>query len=794
MAEETEKPELPIDDPVPAPPKPPRKLRKRKFTFDKDEVALYIGEIVPRDIGDRSMRTSRRIARHIKLMGWNGPQDYPWADASQVWLGIMLIANLKTRGTLENSLKAIRPIMEAHAKQRRNAGREDSIDKLLDYEFFVENQGNSIIDNFVGNFVSDEAVYGFVQWVKETQTYHDVRILPGLIPEVDHIPQYLQGIKTMFGEQCNAVMKKPDDGYEWEVDFTDEEQQPKKAKVCFYDSDDGKVEAHIVVDMTTHNGPCVRIPDFEDVIYPARSANLQPPTSANPEGAPYVGLLTRVNLNTIRARMNDKTYDQMSEDDFDKVKADGAPVMTGDDSEREKEQKDRMEGVQITLKDGREERQQVIWFGRMDVDGDGLEEDVIVWEFLKSKVIAKVALLTEIYPGVPIRRPFAHESFIPIPNRVCGISQDELLESLQDAMQKAIDQHMNWGEITNTPMFFYRASSGMKNEPIYLEPGMGYPLDDPGNDVFFPTWPTKDSAFAINTITLLQQFVQDVRGFSDVTTSGRIPAGKASAMRTASTVQSLFAAADLRSEQVLRRVFTAFAAIFSIMHGLNKRFLPDKKEIRVVGMSEGGEDAYMSINREDLQSDVDFEFKATLINTNKQALSAALSEIIAMALTPLAFQAGLIDLDSMYTLLRDKTKALDLDPDKYWKRPPEAISGPPLLAEEVLSTIVAGEIPHGKPLEAHMEHLQKLMELSKAYLTMFSPDQLSMLDAWINTVKMQMIKQQQLLAVMGGMQGDAGGNQPPGGQGVPGEVGVGANPAVRGPELLDESVSGEVPQ
>ena len=62
-------------------------------------------------------------------------------------------------------------------------------------------------------------------------------------------------------------------------------------------------------------------------------------------------------------------------------------------------------------------------------------------------------------------------------------------------------------------------------------------------------------------------------------------------MRTASTVQNLLAQGDLRSEQVLRRAFEFWADVFELMHRLNRRFLPEDKEIRIAGSGEQGEDA-----------------------------------------------------------------------------------------------------------------------------------------------------------------------------------------------------------
>jgi hypothetical protein len=784
MPEIETKPTLKLDSVAPETPGA-RPYRKRKFAFDKNEVVRYILDGVESDMAERDDRIQRRMARRAKMMGWQSPKGFPWKNCSQVFLPIIQIANLKTRGTLENAIKSIRPILSAKARQKRNAPKEDAINNVLDYQFFGENPGEDLVDSFVANFVEDEAAYLYAQWVKETQSYHDVRLLPGLVAEQEPLPQLLQLLPQLNPGHLTERMLD-EEGWEWEVTYEDDQKQLKTAKVCFYETDDGMIEAHIVVDMTTHNGPTVSVEDFEDIIYPARSANLQPPTPSNPRGAAYVARLCSLSLDTIRRRKEDHTYDQITDEDWDRIAAGHSPIGAGKQDEEPKQQKDEMEGTQTSFGQKRDDRGQVVWFGRLDVNGDGLEEDVIAWVLREEKVLCKIALLTEIYPGIPIRRPFTAKAFIPITNRVAGISQSELLESLQDVMQSLMDQHVDWGTLTNTPMFFYRAASGLKSEPIHIEPGMGYPLDDPGRDVAFPTWPTKDSSFAINSITLLQQFVERISMVSDVNL-GRVPVGRASALRNTGSILSLIGQGDMRSEQVLRRLFSGLSDIFGIMHRLNRRFLPEHKEVRVVGAAAQGTDAYLQINRQDMEADIDFDFKATLLNTNKEALSQALNQTVSMMIQPLLMQAGIVSVEEMYNAFHDFAKSMDLDPDRYFKKPPEAMQGPKLLAEEVISAVAASQPFDGQPEEDPMLHLQKLQLFLQSPLSgMLNKTQMMLLQQWMLKVQMAAMQQQALLQSMQQFQSpDGSGTAQSKGAAEP--TGPGANPLIAGGEMIDET-------
>ncbi len=782
----------------------PKPRRKRSYKIEKDEIAKFVLDGLQRDLDDRAGLIVKRMDRRAKLQGWLPQKDWPFPNCANFWVPIMLIADLKTRGTLENAIKSVRPMLQSMARQGRNAGKEENIDKLLDFQFFVENGGEKAIDDLVTNFVQDEAVFGYVQWVKETQTFHDTRILPGIPPEQDVTTALLENLKIIFPTMQTQVMTD-NDGWDWEVTYTDENTQDlRSAGVNYYELDDGKLQACIVTQATTHDGPVVQILDFEDVVFPVRCANLQPITESNPGGAPYVNTLFSVSLDTIRRRMDDGTYDQLTEEDWDDIKAGRSGAGSDLDTERPKEQKDQQEGTQVSLASLREDRLGVKHFGRFDVDGDGLDEDCIVWVLRETKKILKVSLLTEHYPGLPIRRPLVHDSFIPTPGRVYGRSQDELLESLQDCTQTLMDQHIDWGTLTNTPFFFYRAASGLKAEPIYLEPGQGIPLDNPTGDVNFPQFAQKDSGFALNTIAVLQQFVERLQMFSDVS-FGRVPTGKASALRTLGTTMSLLAQGDARAEQVLRRIFGFLSGMYMLMHRQNVRFLPNEKEIRVIGMAEEGQDAYMTVKPEEINGEVDFSFKATLINTNKEVVGAALKEFAAIAISPLAIQAGIVTQEEIYNMLRDIAKSADLTDREYVKKPLSLMQGPKLLWTDVVGILVAHEIPKGQPMEPPEIHLMKLQEFMQTpefgFLT--TPEQIQNLRMWMEKIQMYIMQQQMMMAAMGGGGGQPGqpGQEQGGGGpgGAPTTFGQGTGTADNAPvgqnEMIDESANpGGLPQ
>ena len=788
MADEIQENKKPIGDetPVPEPPKASPQRRKRSFKIDKEAVGKYVVDCLERDINEGQDRMKRRLDRYAKLRGYLDQKTWPYPNSANFWLPVMLIYSLKTRGTLENAGKSIRPIMNAKALQRRNVPKQDRIDKLLDYQFFVENDGERKLDAFICNYVDDEAAFGFVHYVRRDEGYRDIRVLPPLDETIDPMAHLATQLPVIFPnmDTKQGTIMLDEKGWKWQIEFLDDSEERRTAVVDFYDRDDGKLEAHVAYKARVFDGPVFEILDFEDIVIPVRTGNLQPPRPENPYGAPYVNRICKVSIDSIARGMEDGTYDLLTEADFDKIKRGKSPLGSGNLEEESKEQKDTLEGSATSFgAHSYDDRQVIEHYGSLDADGDGFEEDVIIWVERKTKTTMKVAFLTEMYPGLPILRPFVSESFIPVPNRVYGMSLGEILESLQDAMKMLLDQNIDWGTITNIPFFFYRAASGMKPEVIRLEPGEGYPLDDP-KDVVFPQFAQRGESYTINTMTLLQQFVERLSIISDVQ-FGRVPTGKASALRTMGTTLSLVAQGDARSEQVLRRLFKGFAGMYNIAHRLNQRYLPEQKEVRAIGVSEQGEDPYTDIKREEIQAPVDFEFRATMLNTNKQILSQAINEAIALTIAPLAIQAGVVSEQEIYKLYRDKYKSVDLDPDKYLVRPPNY--GPKILWEEALSAIIAGEPPIGSPLEPVDEHLQKIMLYEKSdMLGLLTAEKIPLYQAWKQKVQGIAMKRQMLMAAAAQMSG-AGGM----GGGVPTTMDAGAaqeNPPVNSGEMIDETI------
>ncbi len=793
------------------PPPPPRRARKtasvRLSTEDKTDIVDHVLKTLQEDITDRSDWMEMRIQRYGKYRGWLEEDAGPWPDAMNPHIPIILWNCLRLQAQLHNAVLSTRPVMGAQAWRKHDVGKQETVDQLLDWQVFIEADGAKKLDAFVQGFVEDGNTVAHIPWVKETRTVHDVRVFPPAdkgfpdagIPPGEETAYIAACLRTIF--PAGTVESVAKASLIFRVKDTDPETRlPYTAKVVVTDREDGAIEIHIERKATVYDGPIINVEDLEDVVVPWRAANLQPPGPSNPRGARHVRRLVPVRLDGIKRHVTDGTYDLITLTDVETLKGTGTP---NTDTDAPKQQKDEIEGVTKVL--GTEDNPFTIIesYDRWDVNGDGLEEDVIFWILKESRLLCRVRYLTEIYPPAPgnmPRRPFAETCMIPVKNRWYGMGMIELLEHLSDLFNGVFRMNLQWGQIGNSPYGFYDPASGLKPDIIRLWPGELYPVPSPKENIYFPQMPSQDQSWAFNMGTVIMQMVERLSMQSEVQ-YGRVPQGKATALRTMGTTAALMGQADIRADQILLRLFEGVAEIYMQIHSLNQRYLPSEKQYRVVGMpASEGDDAYKTVSGpHQIAGRYDFHWKATLMNADKNQLPQLLLEIASVLISPLSLQMGWVDTEKGYALLREYIKSRHQDPDKFIVRPQGFLEQPGILAEEAINMILDHQKPQGKPLEGAQSHLQKLIEFSQS-------DNFGHLDAvgvnlfrqYLLSVKELMAQEQQKQQMMQAMQQFQmtvqqqlqGGGAPGQFMGTAAPPGLAGNPPVEAREHLSEDLIG----
>lgn len=748
-----------------------------------------------------------RLQRYAKLRMWTEGKDWPWPDSSDIGLPDIMEKSLRVQDTLHNAVMSARPPIGASAIQKQNQEKEDVIDDLIDYQVFVEQDGERIIGDLADAFVNDGHYVAFIPWVKEMREASEALIFDQIPSDSDPVSYFQAILARQFG---GAAFEPADrsDGWDWKVQVSIDDTSGLSAetagvdgrlRVSFYTDADGQVEMITKRSVEVYNGPRIIVKSYEDVLTPPRAANLQIPGPSNPGGATHVLLIDRPTVDEITRLVKSGYYDLVNKKDIEQLEN-----ITRDTGGQELEkQKDVFDGKQgepsVTETEAKSHKTitRLMCFDMFDVDGDSIDEDVIWWILLEPKLLVRAKLLSEVHPALPPRRPFAEAQFLPIRDRRTGISMPELIEGLHDVMKETVDQTVDNGTITNVPFFFYRAAGGIQPETIRLSPGEGYPLMDPNRDVNFPRIQNNSVAFGLNMFSLIQQQEERLTMVGDFQL-GRVPAGRASALRTASGMALLAGQGEARPERILRRFFLGLVDIWRHIHEMNQYFLPARKRYRIVGFRKQGEDPYREIATKDaIAGRFDFDFKANVLNTSKGLLQQALAAFGQVYVTELAVQLGIADADGIFRWMRDLGRSWGLDPDQWMKPPSEEARQPRIFAEDAISAILGGTIPTGVAAEAGgaAEHAQKLQEFVAAdEFGLFNERQLEVFQAYLAKVMEAAAEQQrqaQLLeaARTFGQATDqqAGPGRPPEGIEMP-EAGA---PPISGPgEIIDETLPG----
>jgi hypothetical protein len=764
-----------------------RRERRLSRKIDKDEIIRRVLDFAKLDETARAEETDRRLQRYAKFRQWTeGSRGYPWDDSSDVALPDMATDVLAMEDTLHNAVMSNRPFANAQALQGANPKKEKLVDELLDTQIFIEQDGETAIGEMASCFVMDGNFVAYIPWVREDRKMSIYQTFgkfgDGEIP----LQKFRQIVTQEFPANRYDVVQKEEQGWDWEVtDRENPDEGTNTSTVKFYTAKDGEIE------MTGHkwtriyDGPKIIVKDYEDVLTPPDAANLQIPGPKNPGGATHVILVDHPPIDEIQRLKKSGFYDLLTKEDLDKI-------TNASDSRAEKPEKDQKAVIAGKVEqrdpddDSHKTLTRYLCFDLYDIDGDGINTDMMWWVLKEPAVLLKAKSMTEMYPADPPRRPLAEACFIPVKGRREGIGLLELTESMCDFKKQIFDQMVDAGNLGNLPFWFYRPTSNIKPEVMKMAPGDGYPLQSPKDDVFFPNIGAGQAqSFGINMLTLADQRQEKVTSRSDLTL-GRIPVGRSAALRTSENMASMQQAGEARPQRILRRFLMGLMETCKQFHELNQAFLPEKKKFRIVGICPPEDDPYREvIVAEDLKGRFQFDFSVNIMNASKIAVQQAMERIMGVYISELPITLGITTPDGVYRMLSDWGKAHGQVPERYISPPsPEALLAP-IFAVEALQKILTGEMPEGFPIEGAQKHLETLAlfrDTENLFALLDHPDKVALFRTYYGKV-LARAKMEQAARAAGPM-----GAAPGGPQGAGGPTPNMGPPQVQENELIDETM------
>ncbi len=772
-------------------PRVSRRRRRKSVRIDSAaQIANRVVGFFDKDCEDADGDIGDRLQRYAKLRMWrDGPKDWPWPDASDAAVPDMAEQSYRTQDTLHNAVMSQRPVVQAVAVTDKDDKRGEKVDTLLDFQLFNEQAGETIIGDLIQDFVNDGVCTAFVPWVRETRDVQEIKIFEPIPVNVNPIEYFESILRLEFPESFPTPMKGG-----W--DFKTFDADDNEIDAHFYTMADDRIELAFDKTVVIYDGPKIIAKAYQDVITPARVANLLTPGPSNPGGAPHVILRDYPTIDEIKRQVEDGFYDlpgggNLSKKDFfDQLDTMSTTDKTDDDVE---EQKDafggREESAPIREAQNQGTLTRLTCFDLFDVNKKGRDEDVIWWVLLETKTLLRARRLTEMYPALPPRRPFAEANYLPIAGRRAGLGLLELVEGLHDLKKQIFDQSIDGGTIANVPFGFYRPQGAMKPEILRMIPGEMYPLGDPQKDQSFPNIGNPNQAFGLNLMTLLNQFEERLTMQGDIQ-FGRVPPGRSSALRTVGGISLLSGQGEARPERVMRRLFIGLTQMFEMMHRLNTVFLPPEKQVRLLGPLRSGKSPFITIgSREEITGNMRFKFDANILNTSKQAQQGSLQEFGAAAFTELGFQTGIATPSGFFAWLLDYGDTLGLDAEKYIEPTNPDDRRRKILAEEAIHDIVSGMPPDGVPLEPAIEHMQKLIEFANSdNLGFLDGEHVELFQVYLQTIRERIDQEAQQASLQSSAPPFGAGGQDAGGRPPENAPDTGGNPQVQGGELLDETL------
>ena len=748
------------------------KKRRSIKTENKDDFIKVVTERYQDDLEDRGDWHEARLQRYAKLRGWMEHKSYPWPNASNQHVPMLMIHSQRTQDTLHNAVLGARPIMSAIAMNAADQAKGEKIDQLQDYQLFVEQDGEGKLSDLIQSFVEDGKFVAFIPWIRDTQEIFDVSPLPPIPDGVDPESMHLEYLQRKFPE--SAYIESVGDGV-FKARWKDEYGKLKRGRASFFVDEKERPFVECSMEKTMFDGPCIIPKDLEDVVVPARAANMQPPGPSNPTGADHVILVDYPNYDEINRHIKSGYYDVVTDDEARQLKERALGTQGGEqfsqsaanDPNDHKVQRDALAGQTFgNAETTSKVFTRLTYFGRFDLDDDGIEEEVVARILLEPKVLCRLRHLQEEFPTPTPRRPFAEASFMSVSGQFYGIGLIELLEHNYDFTKIILDQMVDKHTLANTPWGVYRSSSSLRPETIRITPGLLHPVSNPSTDISFPQMPTQDQAMAINLITMVDQWT-DKQSMQGQLQFGGVPQGKSSALRTSTNMMNVLQQGDARPERILRRFFKGLSQIYKQMHELNQVYLPPNKQYRITGVPTQAAEPYQMIgDPNEISGNFQFDFKANALNTSKAAKTQVLGGLLPILANPMAMQMQLVDRDKIYNLLRDFIQSQGQDDTKYLNIPPTA-NQPKITAEEALGQIAQGFMPAGLPAEGAQVHLQMLQAFMQdprfQRLLLQDPAFGQILQAYMQQVQMQVMQEQMMMQAAQQFSMEQGGG---GGQGA----------------------------
>lgn len=321
---------------------------------------------------------------------------------------------------------------------------------------------------------------------------------------------------------------------------------------------------------------------------------------------------------------------------------------------------------------------------KVDVDGSGINSDIIVWVDHQSKEILRATYLQRVMRTGLI--PFHYIEFHRRNGSKHPMGLCEMIYSLSKEIDAMHNIRIDIGILTSMPWGFYRpTASSMKEEKLPVEPGAMIPLDNPSTDVFFPNLGNRTS-FGFQEEAALMNQVERLTSISDMSLG--IMSGNQGAARTATGARALVGEANANLDIYLRRLNRGWKSALKYLFHMMQDRLPPGFMFRIEG--DNGHQYWERVeSRETLAGMYDFEVEGNSANSNKQIQLEQANLLYQVTGNPIDLQLGIVSPRERYEAIKHMLKANGVKDFAKFVREPNQI--PSLLSPlEIANRVLTG--------------------------------------------------------------------------------------------------------
>ncbi len=360
-------------------------------------------------------------------------------------------------------------------------------------------------------------------------------------------------------------------------------------------------------------------------------------------------------------------------------------IIGGDQSSNIKQLKIEQGGRALLNRETELDRYRIIEaYMSLDVDGGGINSDVVVWVHVRTNEILRATYLRRVMPSG--KRPYFRIGFHKRHGVEYNVGLPEMLYSLGKEIDSMHNIKVDVGILQSMPFGFYRpTAASLKEENLPIVPGALIPVDNPQSDVFFPNLGIK-TTFGFQEHDALMNQVERLTSVSELNLG--MQSDTQGAARTATGARALLGEASNNLSIYISRMNRGWKRALRYTFEMLQQRIPPGFQFRILG--DDGNSYWKKIEtREELAGMYDFELDANSANSNKQILLEQANMIYQMTSDPINLQLGIVTPANRYEALINLLKTNGVKSvAKYTTKPQNYnIQLSPL---EVLDRVLAG--------------------------------------------------------------------------------------------------------